>query len=463
MEANNKVDFNWEELLWQIKRKDVIPVIGHGLYRVEIKSEETSECLLYDFLAKRLADACGQEVHTDSSRKFSKVAFDFLRKNNNDYKKLSHFLEETLQGVRLIPANPLWKLARIKAFNIFITTAHDNFLIDTINTVRTVPTEVRCYGVRDKGFALLDHQLLHSLMKSERTLVYHILGHLKINMLPAYTEKDILETIIEFQKDMVSTRSDNQLFGKLENSSLLFLGCGYNDWLFRFFIRTLANEPFDCSRSPGGCKFVEDDFGNIEKYPHQELAIFLKNYETEVFYSCDDIDFVDLLFEKIANDSRFEIIQPEDFPVTVFLSYAWDDKPAADRLATSLRKDGISVWMDERNLEPGDEVDESIIKAIDKCPAFIPLLSVNSQRGQGENGKLRYHRREWERAYTNIKSGDKAKEVTVIPVKIDNSDWIYEDFKKFNVISIPGGSRTGDYEKLKDKLINVQQHIRGRE
>ncbi len=121
------------------------------------------------------------------------------------------------------------------------------------------------------------------------------------------------------------------------------------------------------------------------------------------------------------------------------------------------------MWLDERKLEPGDEVDENIIKAIDKCPAFIPLISGNSQRGQGDNGKLRYHRREWERAYTNMKSGDKVKKPTIIPVKIDDSDWIYEDFKEFNVISIPGGFRTGDYEKLKDKLINVQRHIRDRE
>lgn len=463
MEANNKADFNWDELLGQIKFNNVIPVIGHGLYRVEIKSEEISECLLYNFLAKRIAEECGEKEPIDSNHKFSKAAFDFLKKNGHNYKKLSLFLEETLKGVRLIPANPLLKLARIKLFNIFITTAYDDFLIDTINTVRTVPTVRLSYGVSDKQYSVLNYQLLDSLMKFERTLVYNILGSLKKNVVPAYTERDILETIIEFHKDMADSRPDNQLFGKLENSSLLFMGCGYNDWLFRFFIRSLANEPYDLSRSPQRCKFVEDEFGDSKKYPRQELSVFLKDYKTEVFYSYEHTDFVDLLFEKVERHYDNGIIQPEDFPVTVFLSYAWDDKPSANRLASYLREDGIDVWLDERNLEPGDEVDKNIIKAIDKCPVFIPLISRNSQRGQGDNGKLRYHRREWERAYTNMQSGDKAKEVTVIPVKIDSSDWIYEDFKTFNAISVPGGSRTGDYEKLKAKLINVQRYIRDRE
>ncbi|NIM18326.1 MAG: hypothetical protein GTO45_40620, partial [Candidatus Aminicenantes bacterium] len=244
MGTSNKADFNWEELLGQIRFKNVIPVIGHGLYRVEIKAGENGECLLYDFLAKRIAEKCKEKEPTDANHKFSKAAFNFLKKKGYDYKKLSLFLEDTLKEVRLIPANPLRKLARIKAFNIFLTTAYDDFLIDTINTVRTVPTEMRYYGVFDKVSSLLDYQLLGSLMKSERTLVYHILGNLKRNVVPAYTEKDILETIIEFQKDMADNRSENQLFGKLENSSLLFMGCGYNDWLFRFFIRSLANEPY---------------------------------------------------------------------------------------------------------------------------------------------------------------------------------------------------------------------------
>ncbi|MCP5053146.1 MAG: hypothetical protein GY940_38620, partial [bacterium] len=60
-------------------------------------------------------------------------------------------------------------------------------------------------------------------------------------MQPAYTEKDILETIVEFQADMKDNR-ENNLFQQLESRSLLFMGCGYDDWLFRFFIRTVANE-----------------------------------------------------------------------------------------------------------------------------------------------------------------------------------------------------------------------------
>jgi hypothetical protein len=114
--------------------------------------------------------------------------------------------------------------------------------------------------------------------------------------------------------------------------------------------------------------------------------------------------------------------------------------------------------LDERKFNPGYKVDETIIKAIDKATAFIPLISENSKQIQTGEGKLKYHIREWERAFTNKKSG--AKEVRIVPVKIDNTGWLYDKFKSLFYLNVPGGQRTGDYEKLKVALLNIQQPIR---
>jgi hypothetical protein len=356
----------------------------------------------------------------------------------------------------LIPANPLWKLARIKEFNVFITTAYDNFLTETIKTVRSVPPKALFYTVSEKDLDKLDNDLFNSLDDSESTLVYHIFGNMEKCMEPAYTEKDILETIMEFRKDMEAYKQNN-LFRKLESSSLLFMGCGYDDWLFRFFIRTVANEPYKYNSQSQTRKFVDavpiDDKESVE-----ELSHFLEVYKSDVFCSVDS-DFVDLLFEKLEQEQRETIIQPPDFPGFAFISFEGKDRPAANRLADYLRKDGIHVWLDERKFNPGDDVDETIIKAIDKCPVFIPLISKNSQRLQTDEGKLKYHIREWERALSNKKADEKS--VTIMPVKIDDTDWLYDKFEGIFYIDVLGGKMAGDYEKLRDRLQDIQGSIRG--
>jgi hypothetical protein len=68
-------DFNWKVLLNLIKHKNVIPVIGQGLYRVDIESEGKKNYLLYDYLAERVASECGVTIHQDESHKFAKACF----------------------------------------------------------------------------------------------------------------------------------------------------------------------------------------------------------------------------------------------------------------------------------------------------------------------------------------------------------------------------------------------------
>jgi len=455
MNRMNGNEFNWDELLDRIESKKIIPVIGHGLYWIE--KEGKGKVLLYDFLADKVAQEIGMSSPSDVSHKFSKVAFEFLRKNRNNYLRLSKLLINIVKEEKLIAASPLWKLARIKAFKLFINTAYDDFLENTIKTVRDFPTKVLCYTLKEKKLSKLDRELFESMKESECTLVYNIYGNFGkyLNIDPAYTEKDILETIVELQKDMKS-HPENNLFQELESNSLLFMGCGYDDWLFRFFVRTIANEPFQIPKDPNKFIFIGDIFGS-QKEPLNELPRFLKNYESEIFYSCDGKDFVDTLFKKLDKDVPDEIIPVTDFPGTTFISFHGANRSAAVRLASNLREDGIDVWLDEKEFEPGDEVDDTIIKAIKKCAVFIPLVSRETKNIQVDNGKLKYHCREWEWAYSNMKSGNNPK--TIIPVKIDNIDWIYDKFEGLYFISVTGGNRVEGYEELKDKLLKLQKQI----
>jgi tetratricopeptide (TPR) repeat protein len=448
-------EFKWDELLYCIVHKNVIPVIGHDLYRVEIESEGKKGVLLYDYLAEEVSKESGSTLHPGENHKFAKACLAFLSKNNNDYAQLSDFLKEALNGVRPVPDGSLWKLARIKTFNIFFTTAYDDLLVKTIKTVRRIPTKVHYYSLAEKNLDQLDHDLFDCILDQKCTLVYHIFGNMGKTIAPAYTERDILETLLEFQND-AERRFKNHLFQVLRSKSLLFMGSGFDDWLYRLFIRIISNQPYGFAGKRVTNKYVADDFRNYQKAPFQELARFLRDYNTEVFYTGSGSDFVDLLFEKLEEIHPEEIIPPSDFPGTVFISFEGRDRAAAARLASHLREDGIDVWLYERHIKAGDKVDETIIKAINNCPVFIPLISKNTQQVTSGDGKLKYHIREWEFAFTQYLNKDNF----IIPVKIDNTRGYYNEFRDFYHFYIPGGQRLGDYEKLKKRLLEMQGHLR---
>lgn len=59
----------------------------------------------------------------------------------------------------------------------------------------------------------------------------------------------------------------------------------------------------------------------------------------------------------------------------IFLSYASEDKNFADRLANDLDDYGLSVWIDEWFILPGDSITEKINSALKDCRYFVPILS----------------------------------------------------------------------------------------
>jgi hypothetical protein len=455
MRKNENPGFDWDELVQRIQLKKVIPVIGQGLYWVE---KDGKERLLYDYLAERMARETGIEPPARGNHRFAKAAFQFLKKKSP--LQLRKFLSGMLGEVEPVTANPLWQLARVKPFNIFIDTAYDDFLAAALKAVRKRPTRVLQYTLQDKKLNKLDNRLFDELEESKATLVYHIYGSLERSIDPAFTEKDILETIVQFQEDM-GAYPGNNLFQELKSSSLLFIGCGYDDWLFRFFTRTVANAPFQITPERHKYLFFADDRfhdKNNKKPPVEPLPRFLKNYQSEVFFSGGGTDFAEALFEKLEKELPEEIIPVTDFPAFAFISFHGANRAAAARLAANLRQDGIDVWLDEKKFEPGDKVDETIAKAIDTCPVFIPLISEESQQLQAENGTLKYHCREWEWAYGKKQAGHNPK--TIMPVKIDGKGRIYDKFAGYFYVTVKDGRRTGGYDELKTRLLKMR-HARG--
>ncbi len=77
----------------------------------------------------------------------------------------------------------------------------------------------------------------------------------------------------------------------------------------------------------------------------------------------------------------------------MFVSYAREDAPSAQRIAEALRSHGVEVWFDQNELRGGDAWDQKIRRQIKECGLFVPVISGRTQERQEG-----YFRLEWKLA-----------------------------------------------------------------
>ncbi len=469
---NDSKNFDWNELLARIDAGDVIPIIGQNLYRVQ--TETGKEVLLYPYLAEQLAESIdfhpGEDdltfdrvVHhylkvnsndflKENSNDFLKEnSKDFLKENSKDFRGLRRFLSERIATLRPVPAGPLWKLAQIKPFSLFINTTYDPFLENTLNAVRDYPTTVLNHTYMENRLRNVTNEMIGDMEAQLHSLVVNIYGGISKNFSPAYREDDISETLEKITGDM---RVDvtNPLFQMLKEKRLLFLGCGYSYSMYRRLIRTISDESYQKSDYPR--VFIVDDF---RFFSNGEMSRFYESYGASVCFRNNEIAFMDMLFTRLEGYSPQHIIPVEKFTKfsgTVFVSFHGADRVAARQLASHLRQDGIDVWLDEERIRPGDEVNRTIVEAISRCRVFIPIISNNARKVQsGGDDQINYHIQEWEWAYSQKVAGKNPR--IIIPVNIDGVDWLYRNFSNEYFVHIPDGMRQGGYVSLKDRLLGL--------
>lgn len=100
--------------------------------------------------------------------------------------------------------------------------------------------------------------------------------------------------------------------------------------------------------------------------------------------------------------------------VSVFFTYAHYDKKMVFKLYQRMVKDGINVWLDSEKLEPGQNWQREIRKAILKSDVVLVCLSNKFNEQQG------YRHEELKLALEKAKLLD--DRVFVIPVRLEKCD-----------------------------------------
>ena len=68
----------------------------------------------------------------------------------------------------------------------------------------------------------------------------------------------------------------------------------------------------------------------------------------------------------------------ERFEYDAFLSHSSKDKPIVRELAKRLRADGLRVWFDEWEIQPGDLIRHEIEKALERSRTLVLCMSAHA-------------------------------------------------------------------------------------
>jgi hypothetical protein len=385
--------FDWETFLLFVAERRVIPVVGRELLVLELDGETV---LLETHLARRLAESFGVPVAPGAD--LNQVAISYLARGGQR-KKIYPRLKAILEERPLPLPEPLRKLAEITDFNLFVSTTPDPLLFRAVELARAgsdMPPQCLAYST---------HAQLEDLPSEVRFLrgpcVYQLFGRASTSTDYVVTEEDTLELLHSLQSE---TRQPQILFDELKESHLLLLGCGFSDWLERFFLRTVANKRLLPPRETS--EFIVDR----RSLEEPGLSLFLQHLETELFPSGDPVEFVTELHRRWRerNPGKNGIPVPQASgarmePSAIFLSYASEDREAVEVMKAALEAAGLDVWFDQGNLQAGDAWDQQIRDNIRRCSLFLPFLSRNAQRRHEG-----YFRREWKWASDRAQGMDES-------------------------------------------------------
>ena len=460
----------WEDLLANIEERRVIPIVGPELVAFDRDGTRTT-------LNRLVAEKLTEKLRIPSQGLpegfgLNEVVCAHLAargRREEVYPKIRAIVRET----PLAPPEALRRLARIPAFDLYVTLGFDSLLVDAVNAER--------FGGQARtehlGYSPAKPQDLPAERdKLANPVVYSLLG--KLSVAPDYVASD--EDTLEFMCALQTERRPHLLFDELHNNNLLIIGCAFPDWLARFFIRISKSRQLSAQR--GESEILVDRIASSDA----NLVLFLEHFSYATKIAPMDADgFVAELerrwFERhrgwqppaaapapaAAAPAKAALpghgahgapALPDMAPGSIFISYAKEDLAAVQALQKALESLGVDVWFDKDRLEAGDLYDQKIKRNIRSCSFFMPVISRTTERRlEG------YFRREWRLADERT-MGIADNMPFILPVVVDDtaeySDNVPESFRRAQWSRLAEGRATPEFET---RLVRLVREARKRD
>jgi hypothetical protein len=460
----------WDDLLAFIEDGRVLPIVGSELLIIEDAGRSIP---LYRAVAERLlkkhrlsAVGPGIELRDNHELNDAVCALAAAGKRVRDLYRPVHDILSELLAAQPEPLKPLSEIASIRHFDVFATTTPDDLLARALDAVRfdnTVQTDQIEYAPKLPTDRRRD---IPEVASSQYTAVFYLFG--KADVSPFYAIHD--EDALEFPYTLQAGGGPERILSQLRARNLLFIGCNFADWLSRFFLRLSNSERLFSDQRTKKEFFVGEEIANDRNF-----TVFLERFSQDSrYFPMGARIFVGELHRRwsernpslsaAAEQSGARAEEPGGVLLggSIFISYSHDDAGAAKELFAGLQEMGGDVaWFDKSALKPGDNWEQHILGAIQRCSLFLPLVSSNTeQRTEG------YFRREWSEAAERCRKIQGRK--LIFPVVIDpqyNGDMsrymlVPEQFKAFQFSHAPMGRMTIELKQEIQEQLRSQRRAR---
>lgn len=345
---------DWDELLDFITDKQLTPILGKEMYKF---MQDDLLIPVDEYLSKQIL---GLNNVTDQPELTLTHAVNYLV-NEKKVKTMDIIRRLKLMIKEINFEFPLLtQFLSITDLNYYINTAvYNNVLENNLTAIRKqTPTSIN-FSINEP-FSDSD-----DLDKLKAPFVFNVFGSLLNTVDPALSEEDMLEYTGHFKERI---KNATNIINALKNKNLLFLGCAFPDWMVRFILRLLSNEPMHDWGSKRTI-IVVNDMSDVRKKQYE----FLKNYDV-VTYEGNTKEFVEELTSRWKQKNPLSVKNK-----MVFLSYTVKDKEAVENLKKAIEGiNNVTCWYDNREIVPGDDFKTEIAKNIKSADLFIPLISANS-------------------------------------------------------------------------------------
>lgn len=423
---------DWDELFELITDEQLTPIIGKEIYRFR---DGENLILLDEYLSQKLLESF---KISDQPPMSLTQAINYLvnGKNVNQANIIKSLKSLTREINHEFPL--LTDLLSIKGLNYFLNTEiYYNVLENNLNSITNERVEPINWSV--KGFKDCD-----SLKGLKAPLIFNVFGSLNSVDL-ALSEEEMLEFTGNFYEKIRSTPNILEAL----NKNLLFIGCSFPEWMVRFILRLLSNQPlrqWGDENSNRQIIIINDD-----NEFHSKQNEFLRNLKVVTFQG-NTSDFVTEMSKRWSEKNPNKIRRKK-----IFLSYTSDDREAVETLKKAIEENSdLSCWYDQREIPPGNPFDTAIAKSIRESILFIPLISANSL-----THKDRYVQKEWDTAHTltTYRKIDNIPGDFIIPIVIDDTSVSDESIKTFfpglSVGLVPQGKPGDEFIANLKKSLNL--------
>jgi hypothetical protein len=434
--------FDFELLIQELKEDRVVPIIGTELY------VDTAGNPIEQVVAARLASELGLAT-APAQASVRDIALRYMSEGKGHlltFKAKLRQVTDELAKAEL--PRPLERLAAIEDIRLYVTTALDGVLEAALTAA----------GRRPISIAHVPGRLFEmpTVRGDSDAIVCHLFGTATSSF--AVTDADI----VEYMRSLLDeTQRPVRLFDELRDRNLLFLGCGFSDWLTRFFIRAIQDSPF--SRDERRAQFIADGRVACDR----ELSFFLNYHKLFLYPPGRAPEFVEQLHDlwsKRAAPEPPELLSPKANieKGAIFLSFSSENRDIVRAIADVIRTEAkIPVWFDETDISAGDIWDQMIIKNLLRADLFVPFVSKQTQNLTGEQ---KYFWREWNLANDRFAYHAPGTEY-LFPVSLDadigpDNATVPENFKKAQWFRLPERKATAAFIEALVKVYRAKQQRR---